>query len=591
MMKRNFITIFIIAFSLQLSMSKDLFKVYYPSNETYNIISDSYPGIDMSLIHDSILFLQLNQGELERILRHDVSFLRISFPFFNQNSFNLELEEFTVSPENLFVTRHTNKGIIKTLHTSEIKSYRIINNDDLDGVFIFSPNGSKAIITIQEEIYQISLLNTKELDLETIYYILNVKNSPKDFDFICSSDFLQNTIDVSNISHNSSSVSKCVDIAIEIDYFTFQSFSSFQEAIDWALEILAVVSELFVEEVNVGLKSSSAQVWEVEDPYASFIDSPQDMLIALRDNWYTNELFSSVSRDLVHLFSKRDDTGTGGIAFLNGIGSQWNGYGFSSNLTGDSDYIDLPVPYFFWNIYCFAHELGHNFGANHTQWCGWEGGPIDNCANLEETSSSQCQDYLNNPQPQIGTIMSYCHTWSYDAGGGIILKFHNLIKNTIMSYLEMQNIEPCNDENMIVLGCLDPSACNYNQFANTDGDSCIYADLGYDCFGNCLNDSNVDGLCDDAELNLLNNQLSLINIYPNPTTKYLKFAFNSIIGDVFSLKLFNAIGKLILYKTHVGHSTEIDVSNLPSGVYNAQLLKSSNDFNNNELIHKNIIIQ
>ena len=60
MMKRNYITLFIIAFSLQLSMSKDLFKVYYPSNETYNLISESYPAINMSLIHDSIVFLQLN---------------------------------------------------------------------------------------------------------------------------------------------------------------------------------------------------------------------------------------------------------------------------------------------------------------------------------------------------------------------------------------------------------------------------------------------------------------------------------------------------------------------------------------------------
>ena len=41
----------------------------------------------------------------------------------------------------------------------------------------------------------------------------------------------------------------------------------------------------------------------------------------------------------------------------------------------------------FSGIYCFAHELGHNFGANHTQWCGWEGGPIDNCANYEEVFS------------------------------------------------------------------------------------------------------------------------------------------------------------------------------------------------------------
>ena len=134
MLKRHFITLFIIAFSLQLSMSKDLFKVYYPSNEAYNLIIQSYPEIDMSLIQDSILFLQLNHDELEYILRRDVSFLQIFFPFFNQNNFNLELEEFKVTPENLFVTRHTNKGIVKTLHTSNIKSYRIINNDYMDVV-------------------------------------------------------------------------------------------------------------------------------------------------------------------------------------------------------------------------------------------------------------------------------------------------------------------------------------------------------------------------------------------------------------------------------------------------------------------------
>ena len=54
-------------------------------------------------------------------------------------------------------------------------------------------------------------------------------------------------------------------------------------------ENIAVVSELFIEEISIGLKSSSAQVWEVEDPYASFIGAPQDMLLALRDNWYTDE--------------------------------------------------------------------------------------------------------------------------------------------------------------------------------------------------------------------------------------------------------------------------------------------------------------
>ena len=149
-------------------------------------------------------------------------------------------------------------------------------------------------------------------------------------------------------------------------FYTFQTFGNYQDAVDWALEMMSVVNELFQIELEIGIKSSSAQVWEIPDPYSSFVNEPQDMLYAIRDNWTNNQSFFNVQRDLVHLFSKRSNTGTGGIAFLNGLTSNLNGYGFSSGLTDDIDYIDLPVPYFFWNIYCLAHELGHNFGARHT---------------------------------------------------------------------------------------------------------------------------------------------------------------------------------------------------------------------------------
>ena len=37
-----------------------------------------------------------------------------------------------------------------------------------------------------------------------------------------------------------------------------------------------------------------------------------------------------------------------------------------------------------------------------------------------------------------------------------------------------------------VTGCLDASACNYNEDATTDDGSCIYAGAGLDCDGNCL---------------------------------------------------------------------------------------------------------
>ena len=40
-----------------------------------------------------------------------------------------------------------------------------------------------------------------------------------------------------------------------------------------------------------------------------------------------------------------------------------------------------------------------------------------------------------------------------------------------------------------VVGCLDLSACNYNEDATISDGPCEYADLYYDCAGNCINPS------------------------------------------------------------------------------------------------------
>ena len=49
-------------------------------------------------------------------------------------------------------------------------------------------------------------------------------------------------------------------------------------------------------------------------------------------------------------------------------------------------------------------------------------------------------------------------------------------------------------------GCTDATACNYNAAANVSNGSCTYAQSGYDCAGNCLNDLNGNGLCDNEEV-------------------------------------------------------------------------------------------
>ena len=51
-----------------------------------------------------------------------------------------------------------------------------------------------------------------------------------------------------------------------------------------------------------------------------------------------------------------------------------------------------------------------------------------------------------------------------------------------------------------IFGCLDPLACNYDILATEEDSNCIYSEPSYDCFGNCLNDDDADGVCDEFEI-------------------------------------------------------------------------------------------
>jgi hypothetical protein len=47
--------------------------------------------------------------------------------------------------------------------------------------------------------------------------------------------------------------------------------------------------------------------------------------------------------------------------------------------------------------------------------------------------------------------------------------------------------------------CTDSEACNYNPNATEDDGSCEYGSYPYDCDGNCLNDADENGICDEFE--------------------------------------------------------------------------------------------
>ena len=50
------------------------------------------------------------------------------------------------------------------------------------------------------------------------------------------------------------------------------------------------------------------------------------------------------------------------------------------------------------------------------------------------------------------------------------------------------------------LGCTNEGACNYDPAANVNDDSCVFPELFYNCAGECNNDSDGDGVCDELEI-------------------------------------------------------------------------------------------
>tara|TARA_B100001057_G_scaffold245279_3_gene245610 strand:+ start:22227 stop:23570 length:1344 start_codon:yes stop_codon:yes gene_type:complete len=67
-----------------------------------------------------------------------------------------------------------------------------------------------------------------------------------------------------------------------------------------------------------------------------------------------------------------------------------------------------------------------------------------------------------------------------------------------------------------IYGCTDEFACNYNELANEDfeGQLCDYAEEFYDCEGNCIEDVDEDGICDELEIEGCSQDFTACNYNP-----------------------------------------------------------------------------
>ena len=212
------------------------------------------------------------------------------------------------------------------------------------------------------------------------------------------------------------------------------------------------------------------------EPWANTVNDAGTMLDQLRIEWASsNPVLSNANWDLVHLMSKRPDTGTGGIAYLGVVCSPRLRWAFRAPWTTNPT-LTIPSPNFTWNLFVVSTNWDTTLdpttptGADGladliTPTNGSAERTIDNCY---ETGRRLCR----RPLHEQGTIMSYCHLQP----SARCLQFHPVVEQAAL-FPTINANGFCHGNCAAIetscgsYGCTDPSACNYNPDAYQDDGS------------------------------------------------------------------------------------------------------------------------
>ena len=174
------------------------------------------------------------------------------------------------------------------------------------------------------------------------------------------------------------------------------------------------------ESINTSI--SEIRVWTSADPYDH--SSRANGLSSFKNyvqNNYTGNLAMLCDYTVNRQSGLADAIGGLCVAYNANV----NGPYIYNDLNYSNSFSNFPVAADAPQTYLIIHEIGHILGSRHTHWCGWTGGPIDNCAPVEGTCAA-------GPTPVTGTMMSYCCTNSairIDFNAGFGTQPGNAIRN------------------------------------------------------------------------------------------------------------------------------------------------------------------
>jgi hypothetical protein len=204
-----------------------------------------------------------------------------------------------------------------------------------------------------------------------------------------------------------------LELALETDTEFFKARgSNFDLVQAYIITLMTRVSMIYEQFIDVRIKLKWLKVWtdSPADPYNAKGD-----FAVLRDKaiQYWKDNYQNVDRDLYHVCTSVN-YGGGGFGYFDALCGNKE---FGMSVTSLQGWNNLASTDFSYDVYIIAHELGHNFNAQHTHSCFWNNAPLDTCV-----VDNACLPQGTQPKPNPGSIMSYCGGINNSSGLGYYVR-------------------------------------------------------------------------------------------------------------------------------------------------------------------------